>query len=70
MIVPTDFDVDHEDTERALKCMRQKRRTWPLGNLPQGVEFVVVFELALVEGKFWNMVPGRSSLFAVKLTEL
>ncbi|KAI8713817.1 N-acetyltransferase domain-containing protein [Fusarium sp. LHS14.1] len=39
--IDTQFFVDHEEPDAALKTAL--RRGWPLGNLPQGHEYVLVF---------------------------
>jgi GNAT superfamily N-acetyltransferase len=38
----TDFWVDHEEPLEALKIVKEKGITWPLGELPDGHEFLVV----------------------------
>ncbi|KAK3346349.1 hypothetical protein B0T25DRAFT_592588 [Lasiosphaeria hispida] len=41
--VDTNFFVSHEDPLRAVAWLRQ-HDLWPLGNLPDGLEFLLVFE--------------------------
>ncbi|KAK3373666.1 hypothetical protein B0T24DRAFT_624167 [Lasiosphaeria ovina] len=41
--VDTNFFVNHEDPLRALTWL-QGQDLWPLGNLPDGLEFLLVFE--------------------------
>ncbi|KAH6691677.1 hypothetical protein F5X68DRAFT_229526 [Plectosphaerella plurivora] len=40
--VNTDFWVDHEEPMQALSSLQEQ---WPLGNLPEGHEYLLVFEL-------------------------
>jgi hypothetical protein len=41
--VETNFFVDHEEPLSALKWL-QGEDLWPLGDLPDGIEFLLVFE--------------------------
>jgi len=41
--VDTEFFVDHEDPLSALAWLREQE-VWPLGDLPDGQEFVLLFE--------------------------
>jgi hypothetical protein len=53
----TSFWIDHAETERALEELRnhpspvsQERVVWRLGDLPEGYEFVALFDNHLVNG--------------------
>jgi hypothetical protein len=41
----TQFWVDHKEPEVALKVLKAKGVKWPLGELPQGCEFLVLVEV-------------------------
>ena len=41
----TSFWVDHQESEQALKVLKAKGAKWPLGELPQGCEFLVLVEV-------------------------
>ena len=45
----TDFWVDHKEPMDALKNMRDNSIHWPLGELPDGCEFLVLAEAAVSE---------------------
>jgi hypothetical protein len=41
----TGFWVDHQESEEALKALKAKGVKWPLGELPEGCEFLVLVEV-------------------------
>jgi hypothetical protein len=41
----TGFWVDHQESEQALRVLKAKGVKWPLGELPQGCEFLVLVEV-------------------------
>ena len=41
--VDTNFFVNHEDPLSALEWLHEQN-LWPLGNLPDGLEFLLIFE--------------------------
>ncbi|KAF2711662.1 hypothetical protein K504DRAFT_500317 [Pleomassaria siparia CBS 279.74] len=40
----TDFWVDHKEPLEALRSVEEEGVHWPLGKLPEGCEFLVLFE--------------------------
>jgi hypothetical protein len=41
--VNTEFFVNHQEPLRALQWLQEEKK-WPLGELPDGIEFLLVFE--------------------------
>jgi hypothetical protein len=43
-VVDTSFFVDHDEPLRALEAIKRNRH-WPLGDLPDGYEYLLMLEI-------------------------
>lgn len=55
--VDTGFFVDHQEPLEALKWIQENGGSWPLGDLPEGHEFLLVFESS--RRRRSRSIPGR-----------